>query len=165
MGSGKTTTAACLGELLQRRVIEMDDEISKRAGKTIPEIFNQEGEEAFRQMETGLLRELKDQKNTIVSCGGGVPMREENVRLMKESGQVVLLLAKPETVLRRLKGTHQRPLLEGRMNVEAIRLLMEERRPFYEAAADLQICVDDKSVRQVAEEILKSVRDRNKAQP
>ena len=80
----------------------------------------------------------------IVSCGGGTPMRECNVREMRKNGRIVLLTAKPETILERVKNNHDRPLLEDNKNVSYIKELLEQRREKYEAAADLIIETDEK---------------------
>jgi shikimate kinase len=138
-------------------LVEMDEKIADDAGMSIPEIFSEKGEDAFRSMETALLAETAKRPNTVVSCGGGVPMREENVRLMKESGKVVLLTAEPETILARVKDDGNRPLLAGRKNTEAIRELMEQRRGAYESAADFSVSVDGRSAAEIAAEILEKL--------
>ena len=91
----------------------------------------------------------------MVSCGGGVVLREENVRLMKESGSVVLLTADPETVYERIRETGDRPVLKGHMNVPDIRQLMEKRRPYYEAAADFSVATDGKTSEEICREIVR----------
>nr|WP_027871868.1 shikimate kinase [[Eubacterium] cellulosolvens] len=154
MGSGKSTVAKELQKKHGMELVEMDDRIAEEAGMSIPEIFETKGEAAFRSMETELLREIGRGENTVISCGGGVPMREENVRLMKESGKIVLLTAKPETILERVKNDVNRPLLKGRKNTEGIAGLMEQRRPAYEAASDFSVPVDGRSAAEIAEEIL-----------
>ena len=81
-------------------------------------------------------------------------MREENVKRMKEAGKIILLRARPETILKRVAGSDDRPLLRGRRTVEGIRDLMEGRRPRYEAAADLTVDTDEKTVDEICREIL-----------
>mgnify|MGYP002795663851 FL=1 len=154
MGAGKSAVSACLHEVYGMRLLEMDQEIERREGMSIPEIFEKKGEEYFRGLETGLLRELKGDSGTVVSCGGGAAMREENVKLMKEAGKIILLRARPETILKRVAGSDDRPLLRGRRTVEGIRDLMEGRRPRYEAAADLTVDTDEKTVDEICREIL-----------
>ena len=109
---------------------------------------------SFRDLETKLLTEIQNKENVVVSCGGGAALREENVQIMKQSGHIVLLAARPETILERVKRDDSRPLLKGRKNVKEIGALMEVRREKYEAAADLIICVDGKSAEQIGKEIL-----------
>lgn len=81
-------------------------------------------------------------------------MREVNVQEMKKSGKIILLTASPETILERVKGSHDRPLLENNKNVEYIASLMEQRRPKYEAAADIVIPTDNKTEFEICEEII-----------
>ena len=153
MGSGKSAVAAHLMREYGIPRVEMDREIEAESGMTIPEIFEKEGEEAFRKKETDLLRKIAERKEVVVSCGGGVPMRAENVELMRASGKIVLLTAEPETILERVKRSENRPVLKGRKTVEGIRELMEKRRGAYEAAADVVIETDRCSVAEAAEKV------------
>ena len=154
MGSGKSTISRELNTLFSMDVIEMDQVIADREGMSISEIFEVHGEEYFRNRETELLRELQSRKGVVISCGGGVPMREENVVEMKKNGKVILLTASPETILERVKNNHDRPLLENNKNVDFISELMEKRRQKYEAAADVIIRTDGKSAAEICEEII-----------
>ena len=158
MGAGKSAVSARLHKQYGMELLEMDQEIEQREGMTIPQIFENRGEAYFRKAETELLLELRGRKGMVVSCGGGAAMREENVKAMKESGKILLLRAEPETVLRRVAGNDDRPLLRGRKTPEGIRELMEQRRPFYEAAADLTVDTDRKSVDEICREILRLLR-------
>lgn len=158
MGAGKSTISSTLHDVFAMEVIEMDQLISERNGMSISEIFAANGEEYFRNEETNLLIEIQNRTNVIISCGGGVPMREVNVREMKKSGKVVLLTASPETILERVKESHDRPLLENNKNVDFIADLMEKRKAKYEAAADIVINTDGKSAVEICEEIITRVR-------
>lgn len=153
MGVGKSYVGRTLSELLSLPLLDSDREIEKEEGMTIPEIFESRGEEAFRDMETVLLERLKKASPVILSCGGGMVLREENRRLMKESGKTICLTASPETIYERVRFSTNRPLLKGRMNPEAIGELMEERRERYERAADFTLSTDGKSGSEIAEEI------------
>ena len=140
---------------------DTDRLIEKKQGKSIREIFEQDGEEAFRQMETQTLQELKETaKNQVISVGGGTPVREENRTLMKEIGKVVYLRAKAETLYERLKKDTNRPLLQGGDEdlKTKIQGLLEKRSSAYEEAADLIIDVDDKPFGQVLYEIERGIR-------
>ena len=128
MGAGKSTISDYLKNALAMDVVEMDQCIVERQGMSISDIFETYGEEYFRELETNLLIEMQSQSNVVVSCGGGVPMRERNVVEMKKNGRVVLLTAKPETILERVKDNHDRPLLENNKTVPFIADLMEKRR-------------------------------------
>lgn len=157
MGTGKSTVARALKKMTGWEIVEMDEELVRRENRTIPEIFAEEGEEYFRQKETQLLQEMREQPGKIVSCGGGVAMREENVRIMKESGKTVLLTAAPETILERVRDDENRPLLAGRKTVEGISQLMEARREKYEAAADFSVSTDGKTAAEIVREIMKKL--------
>ena len=91
-----------------------------RAGMSISDIFETYGEQYFRDCETNLLIEMQSRTNVVISCGGGTPMRECNVVEMKKNGRVVLLTAKPETILDRVKDSHDRPLIENNKTVPFI---------------------------------------------
>ena len=98
MGTGKSTVSGYLHARFGLDRLEMDREIARRAGKSISAIFGEDGEEVFRDMETELLRELSQKENLVVSCGGGTVLRDENVRLMKASGTLILLDASAEEI-------------------------------------------------------------------
>ena len=125
MGAGKSTISAFLRDALAMDVVEMDQVIAEQQGMSISEIFETYGEEYFRNLETQLLIDMQSKQNVIISCGGGVAMRERNVAEMKKNGKVVLLKADPQTILERVKDSDERPLLNGHKNVEYIADLME----------------------------------------
>ena len=159
MGAGKSTISDYLKNALAMDVVEMDQCIVERQGMSISDIFETYGEEYFRELETNLLIEMQSRSNVVVSCGGGVPMRERNVVEMKKNGRVVLLTAKPETILERLKDNHDRPLLENNKNVSFIADLLEKRRAKYEAAADIVVETDGKSELEICEELIHRLRE------
>lgn len=157
MGTGKTTISERLSKMYGMEIVDMDQVIAQREGISIPEIFRIHGEEYFRSLETGLLIELQSKDNMVISCGGGAAMRERNVAEMKKNGKVVLLTASPETILERVKDNDDRPLLKDRKTVEGISELMEIRRAKYEAAADVIIETDHKSVEEICKEIMNKI--------
>lgn len=157
MGAGKSTISDYLRTAFAMEVVEMDQIISERQGMSISDIFETYGEEYFRNLETSLLIEMQSRTNVVISCGGGVPMRERNVVEMKKNGKVVLLTARPETILERVRDNHDRPLLEGNKNVEFIAGLMEKRRRKYEAAADVIIETDGKNELEICEELVQRI--------
>ena len=159
MGAGKTTVSDYLSTMFDMDIIEMDQEITDREEMSIPDIFATYGEEYFRDLETSLLVELQDRKNVIISCGGGTALREHNVAEMKKNGRVVLLTASPETIYERVKDSDDRPVLKGRKNVDGIAELMEQRREKYEAAADIVVQTDHKTVLQVCEELVQRLSE------
>lgn len=158
MGTGKSTVAAYLSQNYGMDIIEVDQLIEEREEMSIADIFSRYGESYFRDAETRVLLEIQDKDNTIVSCGGGVVLRQENVTAMKQSGQIVLLTADPQTILERVKDDDARPLLQGNKNVAYISELIEKRREKYEQAADIVVHTDDKVVSQICMEILKQIK-------
>lgn len=164
MGAGKSTIAGMMHEAFSMEVIEMDQVIADQQGMSIPEIFEKYGEEYFRDLETNLLIDMQARQNVIISCGGGVALRERNVKEMKKNGKVVFLTASPETILERVKDDDDRPLLNGHKNVEYISRMMETRRPKYEAAADFIISTDGKSSYDICREIVSELQRASKTQ-
>ncbi|QIB68043.1 shikimate kinase [Aminipila butyrica] len=154
MGTGKSAISAQLGEMMMLDVWDTDKLITESRGMSIPEIFEREGEDYFRDLETDTLRLLSAAEGHIISCGGGIVLREENIRMMRELGQVVLLTARPQTVYERVKADTQRPLLKGNLNATYIEELMTKRQSAYERASHISVATDDKSVLDICREIL-----------
>ena len=156
MGAGKTTVSNAMSRITKRLVIDTDHEIEKREGRKIKEIFETEGEAYFRKAETELLRKLSDRKDLLISCGGGMALKEENRKLMKECGTVVLLTVEPETVLGRIKDTSTRPLLKDRKDAASVKELMDLRAGAYTEAADIVVTTDGKTPEEICREILEA---------
>jgi shikimate kinase len=156
MGTGKTTVSAELARLTGFARVEVDEEIEKEAGMPISEIFATMGEPRFRDMETGMVRKVAGRKNTVISTGGGVVMREENMRALRSNGVIVCLTASPEAILERTSHNSDRPLLQVEDPIKKINDLLSLRNPHYEKA-DLMIDTGGKSPLEVAEEILRSI--------
>lgn len=159
MGAGKSTVSELLSTMFAMDIVEMDQVITEREAMSIPDIFDTYGEEYFRNLETNLLIEMQSHHNTIVSCGGGAALRAENVVEMKKNGRVVLLTASPQIILERVKDNEDRPILKGNKNVEFIENLMETRREKYEAAADIIINTDHKTVLEICQELIQKLSD------
>lgn len=157
MGVGKSTIAQYLSKQLDIEKVEMDEKIEEQEQMPITQIFEEYGEPYFRNLETNLLIELQQKQQAVVSCGGGIIMRPENISHMKKSGKVVWLTALPETVYERVKDSDERPILNHHMNVEFIAGLMEQRREKYESAADIIVSTDQKSTDDICEEIRRSI--------
>ena len=158
MGTGKSTVSKALSQLLNTNEIEMDQELAKLFGMSIPAVFETKGEEAFREMESAYISSLSHQDAAVVSCGGGAVLRGENVSCMKQSGTIVLLTARPETVYERVRANTDRPLLNGRMSVEGIAELMEKRQKIYAAACDFSVITDERSPEDIAREIAEKIQ-------
>ncbi len=157
MGAGKTTVSRELSKITGMKEIDMDAYIVEKEGMSIADMFAQFGEEYFRKKETESLIEIMKNKNCIVSCGGGVVVKDENVEHMKDGGTVVLLTATPETTLERVKHSTDRPILNGNMNVEFITELMNKRKERYFAVADVIVATDNKAISEICAEIMDKI--------
>ena len=123
----------------------------------ITDMFDKFGEEYFRKKETESLLEIMEMKNIIVSCGGGVVVKDENVEHMKNGGVIVLLTATPETIYERVKNSTDRPILNGNMNIEFIESLMNKRKERYLSVADVIVSTDNKMVSDICKEIMDKI--------
>ena len=154
MGSGKTT----VGHILKEHgysLIDTDDYIEQSEGMTIKEIFDTYGEAYFREVETRTLKELiETTHHAVISTGGGMPLRRENARLLRELGTVWYLRVGEETIWNRVKKDTSRPLLQCEDPKGRIHELMQEREPIYKKAARAELRCDDRSPEAIAERIL-----------
>lgn len=158
MGCGKTSVGVRLSYQMRRTMIDTDKWIENKQKMTISDIFGTYGEEAFRRMETECLKELiQTAERQIISVGGGLPVREENHRLLKELGKVIYLKVTPETVYLRLKEDTSRPLLQVEDPLKQICTLMQKRAPVYEACADVIIEVSELSFDEIMNQIMAAV--------
>lgn len=157
MGTGKSTISRQMAAITGYQEIDTDYEIAKKENMSIPEIFEKHGETYFRELETKFLQKMQKRRHCIVSCGGGMVLRQKNVELMKKNGVIVLLTATPETVLERVKNGKERPILNGHMNVAYIKKLMEKRQACYEAAGEIVIATDGRQTAEMAEELKKNL--------
>lgn len=158
MGVGKSTIAARLAKMLKMKVVEMDKLIEKRQEMSISDIFERNGEDYFRDLETELLRELAGETGIIVSTGGGVVLRRENRDLMRQTGIVVLLHANVHTIYRRVTMNDRRPLA-SRQSKAQIGALMKKRELFYELSADLKVSINRKTVPMICQEIIRKIEE------
>jgi shikimate kinase len=131
---GKTTIGRAAARRLGRSFIDFDQEIERRAGMSVREIFRIEGEEHFRALEFALTEELSSSGGMVLSPGGGWITQQRSVELLRSAGRIIYLRASPEAVARRLRRVETRPLLAGRDPVVALRELYEKRRALYETA-------------------------------
>jgi shikimate kinase len=138
MGSGKTTVGRLLSERTGMPLVDMDTLIEEQAGKTINEIFAEEGEAHFRDLERRLVQELSARRGLVISTGGGIVLNPDNLADFERTGLVVCLLADADTVLERVRHDTTRPLLAGDKAAK-ITALLESRRPLYEAVPH---CID-----------------------
>ena len=154
-GTGKSTVGRLLAARLGRELVSTDAEIVKRAQRTIPEIVAQEGWEYFRDLESGICRELAGRDQLVIDTGGGAILRAQNVEALKKNSTVFWLTASVETIAKRIGGDNQRPSLTGTKSfVDEIQDVLRERTPKYQAAADHSIATDDRSINQLVETLL-----------
>lgn len=158
MGSGKTTVGRHLAKLLNRRFIDLDQEIEARCGADIPWIFDVEGEEGFRERESNLLRELVDRDNIVLATGGGVVLRPANRILLHEHGFVVYLAASDRELYERTRHDTRRPLLQTGDRKAIIARIRTEREPFYREVAHLVYQSGKQSAYTAAEELAKRIQ-------
>jgi shikimate kinase len=138
MGSGKTTMGKALSKETGMMFYDLDWYIENRMHTTVPQLFAERGEEAFRQIEYNMLHEVGEFENVIISCGGGTPCFFDNIDYLNRQGDVVYLKADPETLYKHLlMAKVERPLLKGKSPEELIAYITEhlkERAPYYEKA-------------------------------
>jgi len=170
-GTGKSLVAIEVALRLNWDFLDTDDEIVKQAGKPIAEIFRQDGEARFRELERETIRKACQQRQTVVAIGGGAIVDPQNYELLAKSGLIVCLEAKPETIYERLfreaacsPETEVRPLLANDNPLERIRQLKASRQSHY-AKADWTIHTDGLSVSEVAEEVIRAWRLLRRAHP
>jgi shikimate kinase len=158
MASGKSVTGRLLAERLALEFVEMDEAIEKAQGKEIAAIFAQEGEGYFRQLENDLLKELAGKTGLVVSCGGGLICNQENLKILKSTGLVISLMAKPSTIYERTKKDTKRPLLNVDNPLAEIETLLMARMVYYKKA-DKVIATDRISPEQVVDEIMATIKN------
>ena len=159
MGTGKTAAGKALAERLGKEFIELDALLELKAGKTIPEIFQQDGEIAFRELEIGVTKEVSQRKNAVIACGGGVVLNKINIDRLKEESLIVYLTASPRVILKRTSGDENRPLLKTTERALRIRELLKFRKPFYERAADITINTSKLDITSVVEQIINKLKE------
>ncbi len=165
MASGKSTLGPILANMFGYTFIDLDKEIEQAAGKSVSEIFSEEGEEFFRTEERRLLSAVCTMRNCVVALGGGTVAREENIRAIKAAGMLVYLRSEPEEILKRLRNKRNRPLItdpEGNVLPEdqlrrKIVALLETREPFY-SQADITVSTDAQRVGKTVDELARRIR-------
>ena len=155
MGAGKTAVGKRLARQMQLPFVDTDDWIEAQEGRSISDIFAEDGEAYFRTLETDALHRLLDSKERcVISVGGGLPVQPQNWPVLRQLGTVVYLEADIETLLGRLKYDTKRPKLQGGDPREKIETLMEQRKEIYEQTADLRVTTDDREFSQILQEIM-----------
>ncbi|MDR4498204.1 MAG: shikimate kinase [Candidatus Scalindua sp.] len=157
-GTGKSTIGKLLANRLKRSFVDTDEYIINTTGKTIKEIFQEEGEKKFRQIEADTIALLRVMDKKIIAAGGGVVLNNKNVETLKSNGVLILLEAAPEIIHKRIsldeKTMHQRPSLTDKGAFEEIKHLIKQRQKLYDEAASHRINTSNKSTEEIVEEIL-----------
>lgn len=157
MGTGKTTVGRLVAEQLKFESLDTDALIEQRSGKKITEIFAQNGEPAFRQLEAQLVEELAGRTKTVISTGGGLPTNPANLVSLKTHALVICLWASPEHIFSRVREQTHRPLLNDPDPLGKIRNLLAAREKFYKQA-DVLLNSDLRSAREVAQQVIVQFR-------
>jgi len=160
MGTGKSAVGKVLAERLGRKLVEMDRLIEEVAGKPIPDIFQQDGEIAFRELEIEATKKVAHGSNQVIACGGGIVLNNINIDRLRETSSIIYLKASPITILQRTSGgENERPLLDVADPARQIQELLRFRKPFYERAADITINTSRLSTERVASQIIDRLKD------
>lgn len=158
MGTGKSTVGRLLADRLGMEFCDTDAMVEKRAGKTIAEIFEDLDEDAFRGMETEILKEITGKGNLVVSTGGGIVVTKGNMEIMRSAGKLITLMASPEQIFERIKDDRGRPLLNVDSPLDEIKRLIYDRAPFY-INTDYIVETTELSPEDAAEEIIRFVEN------
>jgi shikimate kinase len=153
MGAGKSSVGKILAQRLGAEFVDVDERIEETAGRSIGDIFVSSGEAAFREMEKEAILDAVSVPGRVLAAGGGAFVDEANRRALKEYGPVFFLDVSVESVLERLSGDRSRPLFPGGKEEGKLRELMERRRPSYREA-DFTVSTDNRSVTEIADDIL-----------
>ena len=160
MGVGKSVVGAALARRAGARWVDTDQMITEKCGE-IATIFEQFGEEYFRNLEVETVKALVQEDGLVISTGGGLVLREENVSLLKQNGKIVWLRGKVDTLTKRLSEDKTRPLLKTDRGClqEKLTKMLENRAPIYERIADFAVDIDGKAPEEIAMEIVAKLEE------
>lgn len=154
MGTGKTAIGKRVARSLSLPFIDTDQKIEEQAGKTIPQIFAEEGETGFRHRESTMIRSVVEGPTAVIATGGGALLRRENLENLRKRGLLICLTAQPEVILERVKRNLNRPLLANTNNLlQRITELLEARRSAY-AQADFIIDTSHRNIEEIVQEVI-----------
>jgi len=162
-GTGKSVISKILAQKLERKLIRVDALIAQTAGMSIPKIVEQGGWPEFREIESRLVQKIADEaRDSVIDCGGGVVLDDQNMMCLKRHGKAVLLKADLNTILRRIKNDSNRPpLKDGVSFEEEQKIILAEREPKYLAAADMICDTTRQKPVQTVTQIIKFFQERN----
>lgn len=157
-GTGKSTIGKVLAEKLNRPLISMDELITKKGNQSVPEMVEKHGWDHFRDIESEVASEVSTKDNCIIDCGGGVILRDQNIKNLKKNGKCFLLKADIKTIIKRIHGDANRPALKKGMSFkEEQEKVLKERDTMYKTAADIVIDTSLISIDQSVEKILDNI--------
>ena len=148
MGTGKTSVGRRLASQLRMRYVDTDDIIERDSGRRISDIFSEDGEPAFRDLESDAVCKASKLYNHVISTGGGAVLRETNMKVLKQSGIIFCLTATPEEIYRRVRHQSHRPLLQTPDALAKIQSMLAERKPYY-AEADYMVRTTGRPFREI----------------
>ena len=154
MGTGKSAVGRTVAQRLRYQFIDSDQAIEESQGRSIKEIFESDGEAAFRKMEEAFVEEGHPNENCVVSCGGGLIAQPGILERIQSKGPVVCLLAAPQTIFNRVSGSKKRPLLNVENPLAKIEELLKEREPIYRKAGT-EVLTDGRSIADVAAHVIR----------
>lgn len=158
-GSGKSTVGPLLADRLGLPFVDTDEQIAKRAGKTITEIFESEGEQVFRDHERAVIAEVCNRDPHVIAVGGGAVVDDENISAMRKAGAIVWLTATANMLWKRITGDskspNQRPDLSPEGGLAEVHKLLDARRPRYRAAADIEMDTEEIEPLEAADQLVR----------
>jgi shikimate kinase len=159
MGVGKTVVGKAIASKTELEFVDLDDVIIKRMNKSISDIFKEDGESRFRQIEREITKETASRDKQVIALGGGTILDEENLKQLKKNSKLILLTADPSIILKRiLSDGLVRPLLNVEDKLERIRALLYVRLPIYFEAADYVVDTSEGSPKEISAEIIDCLR-------
>lgn len=156
MGTGKTEVGVILAKMLKCPFVDVDALIEEMSGKKIPDIFAQEGEDYFRSLEAKAIKKAIEGEGKVISTGGGALIKKGNRENLNKGGTLICLTASPEEILKRTGSREGRPLLQRKDPLQKIKVLLAERKIYYDALP-LQVSTDGKTPEKVAAEIISKI--------
>ena len=158
MGTGKTTVGKRVARSLGFHFVDTDELIVKAAGKPIPKIFSDDGEDAFRNLETEILEKCAQADSQVISTGGGIILKEKNRTILAQAGYVIWLQASAKAIIQRTNRNQDRPLLATKNPAATVKKLLSDRHDFYKSVADLTIATDDLLIEETVYGVAESAR-------
>ena len=160
MGTGKTSIGRRISSQLRMRYVDTDDVVERDSGRRISDIFAEDGEPAFRELESEAVRQVSRLHNAVISTGGGVVLKATNMTELKRNGIVFCLTATAEEIYKRVGHQTHRPLLQAPDPLATIQSMLAERRPYY-AEADHMISTTGRSFGEITTHIKRMFRKKN----